>query len=102
MPKYNPDTNLLEASKTVFKLDDLSVLGKIFVKLFRMMRIIKWEETDDGIVTTNNFTIINFMIIVFGPTHEKRLTYILIAFQIACSLLAFAIRYPLAIYFYGN
>lgn len=102
MPKYNPETNLLEVSKTVFKLNDLSFLGKFFVKLFRFFKIIKWEESADGIVTTNNFTIINFMILVFGPTHEKQLTNILIMFQILCSLLAFTIRYPLAIYFYDN
>ena len=99
MPKYNPDTNLLENSKTVFRMQDLNVLGRILVKLFKLLHIISWHEKDE-IITTNNMTLINFVILCVGPIHEKLLTNYLILFQILCSGIAFIIRYPLAIYFY--
>lgn len=100
MPKYNPDTDLLESSKTIFRYSDLNVLGKIFAKLFKILHIIEWHEDKDGIVTSNNFTIINFVIKLYGPIHERNLTNVLIFLQICCSLIAFLIRYPLACYFY--
>lgn len=100
MPKYNPKTDLLESSKTQFRYNDLNVIGRMCVQLFRLVRIIEWNETDDKIVTTNNFTLINFLLVVLGPTHERRLTYYLLAIQILCTCVAFVIRYPLAKYFY--
>lgn len=99
MPKYNPHTDLLESSKTIFRYSDLNVLGKLFVKLFKFLHIIEWHEKD-GYVTSNNFTIINFVIKLYGPIHERSLTNVLIGVQIFCSLIAFIIRYPLAGYFY--
>lgn len=102
MPKYNSDTDLLESSKTIFRYNDLNALGKIFAKLFKLLHIIEWHENNDGIVTSNNFTIINFVIKLYGPIHERHLTNVLISVQILCSLIAFIIRYPLACYFYWN
>lgn len=100
LPKYNPSTNLLETSKTQFKVDELNIIGRLCVKIFRLMRIIDWNETDNGVVTTNNFTLINFLLIVMGPQHEQRLTYYLLIVQIMCTMVAFIVRYPLAKYFY--
>lgn len=100
LPKYNSSTNLLESSKTQFKYNELNILGRFCVRIFRLLRIIDWNETADGIVTTNNFTLINFLLIILGPQHEQRLTYLLLIVQIACTCIAFVIRYPLAKYFY--
>lgn len=100
MPKYNPALDLLEPSKTQFRLEELNILGKFCVKVFKILRIIDWYEDKYGIITTNNFTLINFLLITLGPTHEKRLTSYLLGIQIICTCVAFVIRYPLAIYFY--
>lgn len=99
LPKFNPATGLLEPSLNKFKYSELTIIGKVFVRLFRLVHIIKWDEKDDVIVT-NNFTLINFVILLCGPIHERNLTRVLIGFQIVCTMLAFIIRYPLAIYFY--
>lgn len=88
-------------SVTKFNYNNLSPVGKLFVKIFKAIRLIKWEEKEDEVVT-NNFTLINFAIYLFGPMHEQRLTYVLCSFQVFCTLVAFTIRYPLAIYFYGR
>lgn len=100
MPKYNADTNRLESSKTQFKVSELNAIGKLFVKLFRTLRLIEWMETPDGVVTTNNFTLINFLIVLLGPVHEGSLTNRLIGIQVISTCVAFVIRYPLAKYFY--
>lgn len=87
-------------STTTFRMQDLNVLGRLFVRVLRMFRVIKWEERKDGQIVTNNFTIINMAILFLGPMREDKLTKVLLAFQIFCSCVAFAIRYPLAGYFY--
>lgn len=100
MPKLNEATGLLESSKTQFKYDELRPLGKLFVKLFRMVRLIEWNEDKNGVVTTNNFTLISLLLVHLGPTHEKELTNYLLYIQMFCTCVAFVIRYPLAKYFY--
>lgn len=100
MPKYNADTNLLESSKTQFRAAELNVIGRLCVKLFQTFRLIEWTETPDGVITTNNFTLINFLIVQLGPMHEAILTNRLIAIQVLSTCVAFVIRYPLAKYFY--
>lgn len=100
MPKYNAETNLLESSKTQFKVAELNAIGQICVKLFRTFHLIEWTETADGVVSTNNFTLINFLIVLLGPVHEGNLTKRLIGIQVISTCVAFVIRYPLAKYFY--
>ena len=50
----------------------------------------------------NNLTLINFVLKIFGPMHEQTLTIFLLFIQIVFSCLAFFIRYPLALWFYGE
>lgn len=102
MPKYDPDTDLLNYSKTVFRESDLNILGKMCFQIFKTLRLIKVESSEDGTVTTNNFTIINLAIILLGPIHESKLNKLLISFQLISTILAFTIRYPLAKYFYDH
>lgn len=99
LPKYNTTTDLLENSVTKFKLSELNGLGRLSVRVLRSLRLIRWDEKDD-VVVTNNFTLINLVIVALGPQHEQRLTNLLCGFQVFCTVLAFVIRYPLAIYFY--
>lgn len=99
LPKFNSKTDRLEISVTKFKYCELSFLGKFMVNIFRIFKVISWREKD-GYVTTNNFTLINLVLLFFGPLHEEKLTIILIAIQCLCSVLAFVIRYPLASLFY--
>ncbi|XP_071055787.1 UDP-N-acetylglucosamine--dolichyl-phosphate N-acetylglucosaminephosphotransferase [Onthophagus taurus] len=101
LPKFNSRTDKLEISTTAFRYSDLNILGKIVVKTFKTLKLINWQEKD-GYVVTNNFTLINFILLLFGPLHEEKLAKILIGIQIACSGIGFLIRYPLAHFFYDN
>ncbi|XP_044748797.1 UDP-N-acetylglucosamine--dolichyl-phosphate N-acetylglucosaminephosphotransferase [Coccinella septempunctata] len=99
LPKYNAETNQLDCSLVKFQYSKLGVLGKFFLKLFKSLKLIRWHEKD-GFITTNNFTIINLVLLYLGPMHEAKLTTILIVIQIFCTCIAFTIRYPLASIFY--
>lgn len=101
LPKFDPATGLVNYSRTSFKEEDLGVIGKLLFVIFKTLRLIKWEKSKDGVITCNNFTLINFFILFTGAIHEKTLNDYLLIFQIACSVVAFAIRYPMAQYFYG-
>lgn len=106
LPRYNVRTDKLEASVTKFKTADLNYLGKLSVAIFRMLHLVHCEEKKDSnsdketYIECNNLTLINFVLVWNGPTHEAELTTILLVIQVFCSLLAFTIRYPLASLFY--
>ncbi|XP_050077803.1 UDP-N-acetylglucosamine--dolichyl-phosphate N-acetylglucosaminephosphotransferase [Anopheles maculipalpis] len=103
MPKHDPETDLLHISRTQFRVDELNVLGRLCYQVFRQLRLIRCEVDRDGkTVTCNNFTIINFCILLTGPIREDRLNRLLVAFQLVCAVFAFTIRYPLAHYFYDT
>lgn len=99
LPKFNSKSDRMECSTTVFKYKDLSVLGKVIINFFRVFKLIHWEEKD-GVVVTNNFTLINLVLLYLGPLHEAKLTTVLLGIQVFCTLLAFLIRYPFASVFY--
>ncbi|XP_034195495.2 alg7 dolichyl-phosphate N-acetylglucosaminephosphotransferase [Osmia lignaria lignaria] len=100
LPKYNKETDKLTISNTVFNKKDIGVIGSFILWIFGKLNIIKWEEDDKGIITCNNFTLINFVLIKIGPMREPTLTLTLLLIQVVSSLLAFVIRYPLASIFY--
>lgn len=102
LPKYDSTTDLLHISTTEFHKNELNVLGKLMVNILKTLKLITWQEMADGRVITNNFTLINFVLVVFGPVHEKVVTEMLMSVQVCCTLLAFVIRYPLASYFYDS
>ncbi|XP_053697802.1 UDP-N-acetylglucosamine--dolichyl-phosphate N-acetylglucosaminephosphotransferase [Sabethes cyaneus] len=102
LPKHDPATDLLNYSKTQFRISELNIVGKLCYNIFKLLRLIRFEESEDGTVSCNNFTIINFTILITGPIREDKLNNLLTIFQIICTLFAFTIRYPLAHYFYDT
>lgn len=101
LPKFDPETGLLNNSRTIFKEAELGPVGKLMFICCKTLRLIKWEKSADGSVTCNNLTLINFFILLTGPIHEKKLNEYLLIFQVFCSVVAFTIRYPMAQYLYG-
>lgn len=100
LPKFDPDSGLVNYSKTTFREEELSIVGKLLFFVFKTLRLIKWERTKDNVIVCNNFTLINFFILFTGPIHERTLNNYLLVCQIIFSCFAFLIRYPLAQYFY--
>ncbi|XP_060076988.1 UDP-N-acetylglucosamine--dolichyl-phosphate N-acetylglucosaminephosphotransferase-like [Ylistrum balloti] len=101
LPSYDPKTDKLKMSMTVFKTSSLNPIGRIIVKLMRSLGILYVEETDETF-SCNNMTLINFILKFMGPLHERSLCVILLFIQVLCSCVAFFIRYQLAKVFYGD
>jgi len=95
---------LLENSVSVFRKNDLSSGGHAILSIVRASGLVSYKETtapDGGIeVEVSNFTIINLAIRMLGPTSEELLTIYMLLFQVFCSIVAFYIRYEVALLFY--
>jgi len=102
LPKYDQKSDLLHISTTEFRMDELGKLGRLMVTVLRTLRLLSWQEQPDGRIVTNNLTLINFVLVIFGPVHERVATQMLMAFQVLSTMLALFIRYPLANYFYAT
>ena len=82
-------------------------MGRLLLALLTLTRLASVKvDNETGrtakMVECNNLTLINLILRVTGPMREDSLTLVLLGVQVACSLLAFAIRYPLAYLLYGE
>ncbi|KFP96181.1 UDP-N-acetylglucosamine--dolichyl-phosphate N-acetylglucosaminephosphotransferase, partial [Leptosomus discolor] len=103
LPRLNPSTGKLEMSYSKFKTKSLSALGTNILKAVKILHIVdvKSGTDEDGEYTEcNNMTLINFVIKLIGPTHERNLTLLLLLIQVLGSTIAFSIRYQLVRLFY--
>ncbi|CAG8570070.1 4312_t:CDS:2 [Paraglomus brasilianum] len=69
MPDFNPRTNKLEYS-TVRLEQPLSPVSSIVIKLFALLRLVEIKHEKEEIVV-NNFTLLNLILLKFGPMHER-------------------------------
>jgi len=105
LPKFNPETGLLDISSARFKQTDLGKFGFVVLKFLKTLRLVhlKCNLGEDGeYMECNNMTLINLVLLKLGPLHEERLTIILIIFQIFCSLTALFIRYYISSLFFDS
>ncbi|XP_008498102.2 UDP-N-acetylglucosamine--dolichyl-phosphate N-acetylglucosaminephosphotransferase isoform X1 [Calypte anna] len=103
LPRLNPSTGKLEMSYSKFKTKSLSALGTNILKALKILHIVDVRSgmDEDGEYTEcNNMTLINFVIKLIGPTHERNLTLLLLFIQVLGSIIAFSIRYQLVRLFY--
>jgi len=105
LPKYNAETDLLGMSYSEFKTKDLSKLGHLSVNVLEKLALLDVHRDvgeDNQYMRVSNMTLINLVLMKIGPTHEARLTNILIALQVVCSLFAFFVRYYVATFFFDG
>jgi len=105
LPKYDPATDKVGMSMSVFKESDLRWPGGFLLcaaSSLRLVHLRRFERDGERWMECNNLTIINLCLKMIGPMHERSLTIALLSLQVACSILAFVIRYPLALFFYGE
>ncbi|XP_021062337.1 UDP-N-acetylglucosamine--dolichyl-phosphate N-acetylglucosaminephosphotransferase isoform X1 [Mus pahari] len=103
MPRLNAKTGKLEMSYSKFKTKSLSFLGTFILKVAENLRLVTVHrgESEDGAFTEcNNMTLINLLLKVLGPTHERNLTLLLLLLQVLSSAATFSIRYQLVRLFY--
>ncbi|XP_066102567.1 UDP-N-acetylglucosamine--dolichyl-phosphate N-acetylglucosaminephosphotransferase isoform X1 [Saccopteryx bilineata] len=103
VPRLNTNTGKLEMSYSKFKTKSLSFLGTFILKIAESLQLVTVHQTEneDGAFTEcNNMTLINLLLKVFGPMHERNLTMLLLLLQILGSAATFSIRYQLVRLFY--
>lgn len=94
LPKLNKATGLLEASTVELKSPP-KPLGYAVIKLLEFCGFIKKYQSEKNLVL-NNFTLLNTLLIWFGPMREDRLAALLMLVQAGCCITAFFIRYYLS------
>ncbi|EIM81664.1 N-acetylglucosaminephosphotransferase [Stereum hirsutum FP-91666 SS1] len=97
VPRFDPDTNVLHPSKVLF-LKAPSNLTTFVLRTLSALRLTELtiHPSTGQILEATNLTILNFLLLRFGPMSEKRLVQVLICVQIAGSVVAFTVRYGLA------
>ncbi|XP_010332751.1 UDP-N-acetylglucosamine--dolichyl-phosphate N-acetylglucosaminephosphotransferase isoform X1 [Saimiri boliviensis] len=85
IPRLNIKTGKLEMSYSKFKTKSLSFLGTFILKVADSLRLVTvhQSQTEDGEFTEcNNMTLINLLLKIFGPIHERNLTLLLLLLQV--------------------
>ncbi|KAM4016657.1 UDP-N-acetylglucosamine--dolichyl-phosphate N-acetylglucosaminephosphotransferase [Anomaloglossus baeobatrachus] len=101
LPRFDRSTGKLNMSYSKFKIKDLSVTGSLVIKVAEVLRVVDIRpQADEEFVEMSNLTLINFVLMIIGPTQEKYLTILLLLIQVLGSCCAFLIRYQLVRLFY--
>jgi len=106
LPKYCKETDTVSMSLATFPASSLHPLGGAALALFHALGLVHLakvqEEGCEEVVVVNNLTLINFVLKLSGPMHERTLTTVLLVVQVLCTIVAFTIRYPLAFLLFGE
>ncbi|KAG0414063.1 hypothetical protein HPB47_008783 [Ixodes persulcatus] len=91
LPRYNAGEDKMEVSTVRFRLSSLGPLGLLIVRLYRCLGLVSYAEVPGphkDEVECSNFTLINFVLVLTGRLHERRLTTILLLIQMDSGLAA--------------
>lgn len=83
--RFNPETGLIGMSYTTFKTSDLRPLGKLFLSVFSLLKLVHVETgvgEDKESTRVNNLTLLNYVLKILGPLHERTLTLIILGIQV--------------------
>lgn len=121
--RYDAKTDLLHPSRVEFPrpppthtrlvLRLLEILGLVRLERLEPMRPSSkhtgkpeedrgFTDTSGQIISSTNLTILNSLLVRFGPMREDTLCILMGAIQVACSCVAFGIRYGLGAWVYGG
>lgn len=94
LPKLNDETSKLEPSKVTL---EKTVNTCHVLKMLHRFKIVKIFEEDEKKLIINNLTLLNWLLIAFGPMRENHLTLLTLSFQILCNLLGLVIRHKMSV-----
>jgi UDP-N-acetylglucosamine--dolichyl-phosphate N-acetylglucosaminephosphotransferase len=69
------------------------------LNIFKFLGLAR-TSVEENSIEVNNFTLMNLLLLKFGPLHEQTLAILVIVVQILASCLSFTIRYRLVHFFY--
>src|ERR1700733_6796852 len=89
--RFDPNTNLLYPSKTLFHRTPNKLTTAVLRTLSTFgLTDLTLHPTTGNILEANNLTILNFLLLLLGPMSEKRLVRVLMCVQV--SIIYFCLR----------
>ncbi|EIW67939.1 hypothetical protein TREMEDRAFT_32854 [Tremella mesenterica DSM 1558] len=104
LPRYDATTDLLFPSLTEFERPP-EIKTRVVLRIMEILRLVKLERASSTmrvILSSTNLTILNLLLVHFGPMREQSLCLGLGFIQVFCSGVAFGIRYGLGSMVYGG
>lgn len=98
--RYDPATDCLVPSVFIIESHKIGTLGALMIWILKTLRLVQYRKVNEQTFECSNLTIINLVLVIFGPLKEKRLVMILYGLQLLGTVLAFGIRYGLSQLFY--
>lgn len=98
--RYIHETNRLEPSTAFFE-DRPAFFVSVPLRVLSVVNFVRIEEDKEGYIkSTTNLTLLNALLCFFGSMDERSLAIVTLVVQIACSAVAFGVRYGLASFVY--
>ncbi|PWA02389.1 hypothetical protein BB558_001461 [Smittium angustum] len=92
---------MLNASKT--SLVGAKPIGLKIIRILEVFKLVKvWRDENGNMTDVNNLTLLNLILVWFGPMPEYKLTQKVIVMQILFSIVAFFIRFTMSSIFYDD
>ena len=107
--RYDEQSDKLYPSVALFERPP-SYPAAVSLRVLELLCLVRLERSPNGvagsnkgqIISTTNLTIINVLLVTFGPMHEQMLCSLMAGVQVAGSVLAFGVRYGVGSWFYGG
>jgi len=100
--RYDEKTDLLHPSLATFSTSP-PAKTRVILEIFAFFRLIRLDKDEKGAIkSTTNMTILNFLLVVFGPMREQTLCILMAGVQVIGSGIAFGIRYGVGSWVYGG
>ncbi|KAG5360073.1 UDP-N-acetylglucosamine--dolichyl-phosphate N-acetylglucosaminephosphotransferase [Yarrowia sp. B02] len=103
LPKFNPETGLLEPSRAYFDKKKPGKLGRIMIYVLEKLHLLKvWRDEKGEVTSISNMTLINLVLVYIGPLQEDHLAAVLLGIQFVSGLAAIALRHSVAAMIFGR
>lgn len=97
LPHFNPKTGFLEPSRVQFEKPPPKLVTLVLKFLQRLRLVELWTNSRGEPVEMSNLTILNLLIVTFGPMKEDKLTMAIMALQALSGVVGLLVRHKLAL-----
>ncbi|KAK9450192.1 glycosyl transferase family 4-domain-containing protein [Limtongia smithiae] len=105
LPKFNPETGLLEVSKVTFEAaKSPKGLQKLLLSTFSCLRLAKLDADPKtgAILASSNLTIVNLVLTWTGPLREDTLATVMLGIQAAFCTVGIVVRHTVVPLLFGR
>ncbi|ANZ75373.1 BA75_02427T0 [Komagataella pastoris] len=108
LPRFNQEDNMMYPSHAVFKkrLPKLIEKGMLILEALGLLEVVEEEMKNDNgteivIKECSNFTLINLVLVWFGPMREDKLCFVILLLQFSIGLISLVARHTIAALLFG-